>query len=79
MFLTCTIRWRQAAQNIAASLIRDTHVLVTGVLQQRAWHTTEGEQHYAYELAATEVGISLNFTAVSITTTPDTPNHQDGD
>jgi single-strand DNA-binding protein len=79
IFLTCTIRWRQAAQNVAASLIRGTHVLVTGVLQQRAWNTTEGHQRYAYEVAATEVGISLNFAAVSITTAFDTPHRQDGD
>ncbi len=75
--LACTIRWPQAAQNVAASLTAGTHVLVTGVLRQRAWDTTEGEARYAYELAATEVGISLNYVAVSITT-PDTPNRWDG-
>ncbi len=76
--LTCTIR-RQAAENVAASLAKGIHVLVTGVLRQREWNTTEGDQRYAYELAATEVGISLNYTAVTIDTAPDIPHRGNGD
>jgi single-strand DNA-binding protein len=72
--LTCTIQ-RQAAENVAASLTRGTHVLITGVLRQREWDTTSGDQRYAYQLDATDVGISLNYTTVTITTaTPDSPN-----
>lgn len=58
-FLPCTIS-HQAAENVAASLTKDMRVLVTGVLQQRIWHTLHGDERYAYEIAATEVGTSLN-------------------
>lgn len=73
-FLPCTIR-RQAAENSAASLTKGTHVLVTGALRQRQWDTTNGDTRCAYELDATEVGISLKYATATITTTT-RPNHQ---
>jgi single-strand DNA-binding protein len=59
-FLRCSI-WRQAAENVAESLHRGDRVLVTGVLRQSDWETKEGEKRSSYELAVTEVGISLKF------------------
>jgi single-strand DNA-binding protein len=62
-FLPCAIS-HQAAENVAASLTKGMRVLVTGVLRQRVWQTSEGAERYAYEVAATEVGASLNKVAL---------------
>jgi len=82
-FLRCSIE-RHAAENIAESLTQGARVLVTGVLRQRDWNTTDGDKRYAYELHATEVGVSLKWTTVKINkTTHDTTkksiNHETGD
>ncbi len=65
-FLRCSI-WRQAAENVAESLTKGTRVLVTGVLRQREWDTTDGDKRYAYQVDATEVGVSLKRATVKIT------------
>lgn len=82
-FLPCRIR-RQAAENVAESLTKGTHVLVTGALRQREWKTTDGDQRYAYEVDATEVGISLKHATAQVTkvtpgTTRDNENHGNDD
>ncbi len=70
--LRCSIR-HHAAQNITDSLTKGDRVLVTGVLRQRGWDTTNGDQRYAYHVDATEVGASLTQATVTITkTTHDT-------
>jgi len=42
-FLPCSI-WHHAADNVAESLTTGTKVLVTGVLRQREWDTTDGDK-----------------------------------
>ena len=70
--LRCSIR-HPAAQNITESLTKGDRVMVTGVLRQREWDTTDGDQRYAYHVDATEVGASLTQATVTITkTTRDT-------
>lgn len=78
-FLRCSI-WRQAAENVAESLTKGTRVLVTGVLRQREWDTIDGDKRYAYQVDATEVGVSLKRATVKITkatrdTTPSADSH----
>ncbi len=68
-FLRCSIR-DQAAENVAESLTKGARVLVTGVLRQREWETTDGDQRYAYEVDATEIGASLTRATVTITKAP---------
>jgi single-strand DNA-binding protein len=65
-FLRCSL-WRQAAENVATSLTKGTRVLVTGVLRQRKWETSEGETRYSFEVDATEVAASLKWAEVKIT------------
>lgn len=67
-FLPCYIG-RQAADNVAESLTTGTRVLITGVLRQRQWETTTGDQRFACELHATEVAVSLNHATVQVTRT----------
>jgi single-strand DNA-binding protein len=43
LFLTVSV-WRQAAENVAESLIRGPRAIVTGKLRQRSYETKEGEK-----------------------------------
>jgi single-strand DNA-binding protein len=65
-FLRCSI-WRQAAENVGTCLTKGTRVLVTGVLRQRKWETSEGETRYGFEVEATDVAASLKWAEVKIT------------
>jgi single-strand DNA-binding protein len=67
-FLRCSI-WRQAAENVGTCLTKGTRVLVTGVLRQRKWETSEGETRYGFEVEATDVAASLKWAEVKITQT----------
>jgi single-strand DNA-binding protein len=67
-FLPCSI-CHHAADNVAESLTTDTKVLVTGVLRQREWDTTDGDNRYAYQVDAAEIGVSLKGATVKITKT----------
>jgi single-strand DNA-binding protein len=60
LFLACTV-WRQAAENVAESLIRGTRVIVTGRLRQHSYETREGEKRTVIELEVDEVGPSLRY------------------
>jgi single-strand DNA-binding protein len=75
-FLRCSI-WRQGAYNVSDSLNTGDRVLVTGVLRQSEWETKEGEKRTSYELAVSEIGISLKFaTAKSNKATRSTAGEQ---
>jgi single-strand DNA-binding protein len=58
-FLPCSISHR-AAENVAASVVKGMRVMVTGTLRQRSWRGVQGDERYAYEVAVSEVGVSLN-------------------
>jgi len=71
-FLRCSL-WRQAAENLTESLTKGARVLLTGVLRQRDWETTNGEKRYAFDVDVTEIGASLKWATVTVTkTTRDT-------
>jgi single-strand DNA-binding protein len=61
LYLSCTA-WRGLAENVAESARKGTRVIVTGRLRQRTYETSEGEKRTAYELDATDAGISLQRT-----------------
>ncbi|GAA0538776.1 single-stranded DNA-binding protein [Saccharopolyspora thermophila] len=63
-FLRCSV-WRQAAENVVASLTKGTRVLVTGVLRQRSYDK-DGEKRYAFDVDASEVAISLRFATATV-------------
>ncbi len=70
-FLPCSVG-RQAAESVTESATKGTRVLITGVLRQREWETTEGDTRYSYEVHATEVAVSLNYATVQVTRTTTT-------
>jgi single-strand DNA-binding protein len=68
LFLRCTL-WRQPAENLAESLRRGDRVIVTGRLRQRSFETREGDKRTTIELDVDEIGASLKFTILKLTTT----------
>lgn len=68
LFLRCTL-WRQPAENLAESLRRGDRVIVTGRLRQRSFETREGDKRTTIELDVDEIGASLKFTTLKLTTT----------
>lgn len=52
--VTC---WKQAAENMAESVIKGTTIVVTGKLKQRDYETNSGEKRTVYEVSASAVAI----------------------
>lgn len=77
-FLRCSI-WRQAAENTATSLTKGTRVLLTGVLRQREWETSEGVKRYSFDVDVTEIGASLKWATLTVTKATRTAGADSGD
>ncbi|MEW1734472.1 single-stranded DNA-binding protein [Nocardia beijingensis] len=65
LFLRCSI-WREAAENVAESLVRGSRVIVSGRLKQRSYQTREGEKRTVVELEVDEVGPSLRYATAKV-------------
>lgn len=65
LFLRCQI-WREAAENVAESLVRGSRVIVTGKLKQRSFETREGEKRTVVEVEAEEIGPSLRYATAKV-------------
>ncbi len=65
LFMRCNV-WRQAAENVAESLVRGSRVMVTGRLVQRSFDTREGQKVTVVELEVDEVGPSLRFATAKV-------------
>ncbi|MGH3573272.1 MAG: single-stranded DNA-binding protein, partial [Pseudonocardiaceae bacterium] len=60
--------WRQPAEHAAESLTRGSRVIVTGRLRSRQWETREGDKRISLELEVDDIGASLKFATVTIST-----------
>ena len=65
LFLSCSV-WRQAAENVAESLLKGMRVVVQGRLKQRSYETREGEKRTVVELEVDEVGPSLKYATAKV-------------
>ena len=65
LFLRCNV-WRQAAENVAESLIRGSRVVAQGRLKQRSFETKEGEKRTVVELEVDEIGPSLRYATATV-------------
>jgi single-strand DNA-binding protein len=65
LFMRCSV-WRQAAENVAESLVRGTRVVVTGRLKQRSYETREGERRTVVEMEVDEIGPSLRYATAKV-------------
>ncbi|MGL5808899.1 MAG: single-stranded DNA-binding protein [Nocardioides sp.] len=68
LFLSCSV-WRQAAENVAESLVKGMRVVVQGRLKSRQYETREGEKRTVFEIEAEEVGPSLKYATAKVTRT----------
>jgi len=66
LFMRCAV-WREAAENVAESLVRGTRVLVSGRLKSRTYETKEGEKRTVVEMDVDEVGPSLKYASAKVT------------
>lgn len=64
LFMRCSI-WREAAENVAESLIRGSRVIVTGRLKQRSFEK-DGQTRTVVELEVDEVGPSLKYATAKV-------------
>jgi len=69
MFLSCSV-WRQAAENVAESLVKGSRVIVSGRLKARSYETREGEKRTVFEIDVDEIGPSLRYATASVTRAP---------
>lgn len=65
LFLTCSV-WRQAAENVAESLLKGMRVVVQGRLKSRQYETREGEKRTVFEIDVDEVGPSLRYATAKV-------------
>ena len=65
LFLRCSV-WREAAENVAESLVRGSRVIVSGRLKQRSFETKDGEKRTVVELEVDEVGASLRYATAKV-------------
>jgi single-strand DNA-binding protein len=65
LFLRCSV-WREAAENVAESLIRGSRVMAQGRLKQRSFETKEGEKRTVVELEVDEIGPSLRYATATV-------------
>jgi single-strand DNA-binding protein len=68
LFLTCSV-WRQAAENVAESLVKGMRVVVQGRLKSRQYETREGEKRTVFEIDVEEVGPSLKYATAKVSKT----------
>jgi single-strand DNA-binding protein len=68
LFLSCAV-WRQAAENVAESLVKGMRVVVQGRLKSRQYETREGEKRTVFEIDVDEVGPSLKYATAKVTKT----------
>ncbi len=68
MFLNCSV-WRQAAENVAESLVKGSRVIVSGRLKARSYETREGEKRTVFEIDVDEVGPSLKYATAKVNKT----------
>ena len=68
LFMRCAI-WRDAAENVAESLVRGTRVVVYGRLNMRSYETKEGETRTVVEMDVEEVGPSLKYASAKVSKT----------
>ena len=75
LFLRAAI-WREAAENVAATLAKGMRVIVTGKLKSRNYETKEGEKRTVIELEVDEIGPSLKYAQAKVQRTQNTGGQQ---
>ena len=61
---------------MAASLMKGSRVVASGILKPRTYETRTGERRTVIELAVEEIGLSLRFTAAMPAARPRGPQNE---
>ena len=69
LFLRCNV-WREAAENVAATLTKGMRVIVQGRLKSRSYQDREGNNRTSWELDVDEVGPSLKYATAKVERVP---------
>jgi single-strand DNA-binding protein len=64
------IAWREMADNVFASIVKGTRIIVTGRLEQRSWTTDAEEKRSIVEIVADEIGPSLRWATAEVVRNP---------
>jgi single-strand DNA-binding protein len=65
-FVRCSV-WREAAEQVAASIPKGTRVIVTGKLKMQEYETKEGTKGQSLEMQVDEIGPSLRYATAIVT------------
>lgn len=68
LYLRCSV-WRNYAENVAESLKKGMHVIVTGKLKASSYQDREGNKRTNFEIDVDEVGPCLRFATAQVTKT----------
>ena len=60
------IAWNQLAENVCASIVKGTRVVVTGRIGVRDWEGKGGEKRRSVEVTADEVAVSLRWATADV-------------
>lgn len=68
LFLRSSV-WKEAAENVAETLVKGMRVVAQGRLKSRSYDTKEGEKRTVMELEVDEIGPSLRYASAKVTRT----------
>jgi len=60
------VAWGDLGENLAASVVKGSRVMVTGRLEQRSYETKEGEKRNITEVVADDAGPSLRWAQAQV-------------
>lgn len=75
LFARCSI-WREAAENVAATLTKGMRVIAEANIKSRTYDTKEGEKRTVTEFEVQEIGVSLRYATAKVQRTQN--NNQQG-
>jgi single-strand DNA-binding protein len=59
------VAWDKLAENVAASCVKGTRVVIHGRLEQRNYETKDGDKKSTVEIIAEDIGISMKWDPAS--------------
>ena len=68
LFLRSSV-WKEAAENVAETLVKGMRVVAQGRLKSRSYDTKEGEKRTVIEFEIDEIGPSLRWASAKVTRT----------
>lgn len=77
LFARCSV-WREAAENVAATLTKGMRVIAEAQMKSRSYDTKEGEKRTVTEFEVQEIGPSLRYATAQVQRTQNNNQQQGG-